>query len=58
MKDITALIAKTLGSSTEYVAPVIKAMGVRVDVKRLRSLLRSIANEVESSEVHGCEEKG
>ena len=44
-----ALIAKALGSSIEHLAPVIKAMGVRVDVERLRRLLRSIADEVESS---------
>ena len=43
-----ALVAKALGSSIEHLAPVIKAMGARVDVERLRSLLRSIANEVES----------
>ncbi len=43
------LVAKALGSSIEQLVPAIKAMGVRVDVERLRSLLRSIADEVESS---------
>ena len=44
-----ALVAKALGSPIEHLAPVIKTMGVRVDLGELRNLLRSIANEVEPS---------
>lgn len=44
-----ALIAKALGSPIEHLSHTIKAMGVRVNVQRLRSLLRSVADEVEPS---------
>ena len=43
------LVAKALGSPIEHLAPAIRMMGVRVDAKRLRSLLGSIAGEVEPS---------
>ena len=44
-----ALVAKALGSPIEHLAHAIRAMSVRVDVLRLRSLLGSIAGEVEPS---------
>ena len=44
-----ALVAKALGSPIEHLAHAIKAMGVRVNVQRLRSLLRGVAGEVEPS---------
>ena len=43
------LVAKALGSSIEHLAPAIKAMGVKVDARRLHSLLASIAHELEPS---------
>ncbi len=44
-----ALIAKALGSNIEYLAHAIKANGVKVDVRRLYILLRSISGEIDPS---------
>jgi len=41
------LVAKALGSSIEHLADVIRLRGIVVDADRLRSLLESIAGEVD-----------
>jgi len=49
LRGHATLVAKAFGSPIEHLAHAIKAMGARVDVQRLRSLLRSVASEVEPS---------
>ena len=44
-----ALVAKALGSPIEHLASTIKAMGIGVNTQTIRSLLRSIASDVEPS---------